>query len=184
MFKLWQNIEDAPGKCACRRGWKEGETTMWLRGIAVNLFTSRAGLSDQSVSSSNSKPFRYLVFFSFSMLDTLEKEKQMFPPIWTPQRFLKQNQLLKEDKRFYLDWHEKKKSSCLRHTYSLPPFNSVYQPSLGTQPLAFPTLPQWRLAMRLSSRQQERREAIFVTSRCWPTTILVCILHVPFPSTV
>lgn len=107
-------------KVCLQKGWKEGETAMWLRGVSVNLFTSRAGLSDQSVSGSNSKPFRYLVFFSFSMLDTLEEEKQMFPPIWSPKRFLKQNQLLKEDKWFYLDWHEKQKSSCLRPTHHHP----------------------------------------------------------------
>lgn len=146
----------------------------------MNSFTSRAGLSDQSVSSSNSKPFRYLVFFSFSMLDTSEKEKQMFPPLWTPKRFLKQNQLLKEDKWFYLDGHEKKekKSSCLRHSHHHPSTQLI---SLHLRPShwRFPAVLQRRPAMGLNSRQWEKREAIFVTSKCWPTTILVCTLHVP-----
>lgn len=107
----------------------------------------------------------------------------MFPPILTPKRFLEQNQLLKKDKWFYLDWHEQKKSSRLKHTHHHPLTQLI---SLHLRPSHWhlPALLQRRVAMRLNSRQWEKREAIFVTSRYWPTAILVCLLHVPLPSTV
>lgn len=76
-----------------------------------------------------------------------------------------------------------KESRCLRHTHHHP-LTQLISLHLRPSHWRFPALPQRRLTMRLNSRQREKREAIFVTSRCWPTTILVCLLHVPLPSTV